>query len=254
MKESKTCIQTQNLCKTYYSQEKGVHVIRNLDMEVYKSDFTVIMGASGSGKTTLLYLLSGLDEATSGDVVYDDVKINDMKMKQLVEFRRKKIGYIFQGINLVPYLSLLENVSVIGKLITKNSKEVVEKSKKLLCDFDLEDELHRLPSEVSGGQQQRVAVARAMINDCQILFADEPTGALNTSQGKKMLDIMSEINKDGKSIVMVTHDLKAACRGNRILYLKDGKVHGELSLDAYDEKDLDEREQVVYNFLRKRGW
>ncbi len=254
MNEKGICIETKNLCKTYYNSKQGVHVIKNIDMEIYEGDFTIIMGVSGSGKTTLLYLLSALDEMTSGEVYYGDRSINKMKLKELVNFRRNEIGYIFQGINLVPYLSVLENVAVVGKLTQRKNRNVVEDCKKLLCDLDLEDELYRLPSEISGGQQQRVAVARALINDCDTLFADEPTGALNTSQGENLLDVLSEINDKDKSIVMVTHDLKAACRGNRIVYLKDGKIHGELSLEKFRKDDLEDREQTVYNFLRKRGW
>ena len=254
MKEKGICIETKNLCKTYYNSKQGVHVIKNLDMEIYEGDFTIIMGVSGSGKTTLLYLLSALDEMTSGEVNYGERSISKMKPNELVDFRRDEIGYIFQGINLVPYLSVLENVAVIGKLKNRKNRDVVGNCKKLLCELGLEDELYRQPSEISGGQQQRVAVARALINDCDILFADEPTGALNTSQGENLLDILSKINDKNKSIVMVTHDLKAACRGNRIIYLKDGKIHGELSLGKFRIEDLEDREQTVYNFLRKRGW
>ncbi len=254
MKEKEICIETKNLCKTYYNSKQGVHVIKNLDMEIYEGDFTIIMGVSGSGKTTLLYLLSALDKMTSGEVNYGERSISKMKLNELVDFRRDEIGYIFQGINLVPYLSVLENVAVIGKLKNRKNRDVVGNCKKLLCELGLEDEIYRQPSEISGGQQQRVAVARALINDCDILFADEPTGALNTSQGENLLDILSKINDKNKSIVMVTHDLKAACRGNRIIYLKDGKIHGDLNLGKFRIEDLEDREQTVYNFLRKRGW
>ncbi len=125
----------------------------------------------------------------------------------------------------------------------------------LLNDLDLEEEYHRLPSQVSGGQQQRGAIARALVNDCDVLFADEPTGALNTAQGENLLNILTNVNEDNKSIVMVTHDIKAACRGNRLLFIKDGKIEGELNLEPFNnEEDLDEREQKVYSFLRQRGW
>ncbi|MBF9017623.1 MULTISPECIES: ABC transporter ATP-binding protein [unclassified Oceanispirochaeta] len=249
-----TVIETKNLCKSYYASQAGVHVLTNLNIEIYKGDFTMIMGASGSGKTTLLYGLSALDKITSGEVFYSGTNVHKMTEKSLIDFRRKTIGYIFQGINLIPYLSLLENVSVIGKLVSKNGKDVISRSKEMLCKFGLENEMYRIPAEVSGGQQQRAAVARALINNCEVLFADEPTGALNTSQGDNLLDTLTTINNNDKSIVMVTHDLRAACRGNRIIYLKDGKVHGELSLPPFNNDNLEEREHTVYNFLRKRGW
>lgn len=254
MNNNRVVLETKNLCKTYYSTNEGVHVIKNLDLEIYDSDFTVIMGASGSGKTTLLYLLSSLDEVTSGNIYYKNIDLSKFDKNELIDYRRNNIGYIFQGINLIPYLSILENVSVVSNLATKNKKLAIKKSQDLLVSLDLKKEINRLPSEVSGGQQQRAAVARALVNDCDLLFADEPTGALNTSQGENLLNILSDINNKGKSIVMVTHDLKAACRANRVIYLKDGKIFGELSLPKFDIKNIEDREVEIYNFLRKRGW
>lgn len=241
--------------KTYLSGEQSVHAIRNLNCEIFREDFTVIMGSSGSGKSTLLYLLSGMDNVSSGEVYFKNQAIHTMKEKQLLQMRQNQIGMIYQGIHLIPYLTLLENVVVTAKLTEKNHAKAVEKSRALLDKLLLSEEMGRIPAQVSGGQQQRGAVARALVNDCEVLFADEPTGALNTSQGQNLLDILTEINQTGKSIVMVTHDLKAACRGNRILYLKDGKIEGDLRLSPFDKNEpVDEREQKVYQFLRQRGW
>lgn len=251
----KAIYKLKDVCKTYLAEKQSVHAIRNLNCDIYKEDFTVIMGTSGSGKSTLLYLMSGMDSITSGEVHFENHSIHTMNEKQLLNMRQKQIGVIYQGIHLIPYLTLLENVSIAAKLIEKDHKKALERSNQLLDELDLSQEKDRLPAQVSGGQKQRGAVARALVNQCDVLFADEPTGALNTSQGESMLDILTDINESGKTIIMVTHDLKAACRGNRILYLKDGKIEGELNLEDFrKDEPIDEREQKVYRFLRQRGW
>lgn len=251
----KLLFELKDVNKSYDTGTQSVHAIRNLTCKIYHSDFTVIMGSSGSGKSTLLYLLSGMDHVTSGDVLYNDIPIHHLKEKQLLTLRKKDFGMVYQGIHLIPYLTLLENVVVTAKLNEKNHKKAITKSMNLLKDLDLEKEYHRLPSQVSGGQQQRGAVARALVNDCDVLFADEPTGALNTAQGENLLNTLTKVNQDNNSIVMVTHNIKAACRGNRILFIKDGKIEGELNLEPFHlEEDLDDREQRVYSFLRQRGW
>lgn len=245
----------KDVCKTYMAGGQSIHAIRNLNCEIFKEDFTVVMGSSGSGKSTLLYLLSGMDSVSSGEVYFGSQAIHTMKEEQLLKMRQKQIGMIYQGIHLIPYLTLLENVVVTGKLIEKNHSRILSKSRKLLEAFQLSNEMDRLPAQVSGGQQQRGAVARALVNDCSVLMADEPTGALNTSQGESLLDILSDINQSGKTIIMVTHNLNAACRGNRVLFLKDGRIEGDLRLPSFSNQEpVDEREQKVYQFLRQRGW
>lgn len=253
--ENNKLFELKDVSKTYTSNNQSVHAIRNLTCSIHEGDFTVIMGSSGSGKSTLLYLLSGMDDLSSGEIQYEKESLHRMKEKQLLKLRKHQFGMVYQGIHLVPYLTLLENVVVTAKLVEKKHTKALEKSKALLMRLDLENELNRLPSQVSGGQQQRGAIARALVNDCKVLFADEPTGALNTAQGANLLDILTGINRQQKSIVMVTHDLKAACRGNRILFIKDGKIEGELNMKPYeDDETMDEREQTVYQFLRQRGW
>lgn len=245
----------KDVCKTYMAGEQSVHAIRNLNCEIFKEDFTVIMGSSGSGKSTLLYLLSGMDGVSSGEVYFGSQAIHTMKEKQLLKMRQEQIGMIYQGIHLIPYLTLLENVVITGKLTEKRHTRALSKSQKLLETLQLVNEMNRLPAQVSGGQQQRGAVARAIVNDCSVLFADEPTGALNTSHGENILDILSGLSQSGKTVIMVTHDLKAACRGNRILFLKDGKFEGDLRLPQFNKSEpVDEREQNLYQFLRQRGW
>lgn len=247
-------ISTKDLCKTYVSDSVQFHAIRNLNLEIYKEDFTVVMGSSGSGKSTLLYLLSGIDSVTAGEVVLDNTRVDLMSEKDTAQFRRKSIGFVFQAINLVPNLSLLENVAIAGYLVSRDRKAVNQRAMELLAMMGLEAEANRLPSQVSGGQQQRAAIARGLVNSPTVLFADEPTGSLNSSQGQNVLDILTDINNQGQTIVMVTHDIKAACRANRILFIKDGKFDGDLRLDRYDGSDSDQREQAIFAYLTGKGW
>lgn len=249
-------LKCKNLCKTYESDKTKVEVIKNQTLDIYEKDFTVIMGNSGSGKSTLLYSLSGLDDVTSGEVYLNDMKISGLKEKMMHKLRREKIGFIFQSINLVPSLTVFDNVAVTGYLAQRDRKKVDKKAKELLNSMGLQEEMQRLPSHISGGQQQRVAIARALINSPNLIFADEPTGALNSKHGKMVLDVLTEINQNGQSIVMVTHDLRAACRGNRVLFLRDGIIDGELKLPKYEDdiNRLKEREEKIIEFINERGW
>lgn len=251
---NKVIIKTEDLCKTYVSEGEGVHVIKNVNIEIYEGDFTVIMGSSGSGKSTLLYLLSGLETITSGEVDVLETSMKELKGKSLAEFRRNTIGFIFQAINLVPSLSLLENVILPGYLVDRNKNRVDKRAEELLELMEVLEQKNRMPSQVSGGQQQRAAIARALINNPSILFADEPTGALNSTSGENVLDQLTELNRKGQTIVMVTHDLKAAVRANRILFLRDGRIDGDLPLPKYNKAEKEYREKEVFSYLTEMGW
>lgn len=247
-------IKTENLCKTYISGGVGFNAIKNLTVEINEKEFTVIMGSSGSGKSTLLYLLSGMDSITSGDVTFDGVSIKNFNAKNMAEFRKKSIGFVFQAMNLIQDLTLFENIAVTGYIADKNKRNVNEKTDKLLRLMEMEEQKFKYPSEVSGGQKQRIAIARSLINNPKVIFADEPTGALNSSQGKNVLDIMTELNNKGQTIVMVTHDLKAAVRADRILFIRDGRIDGDLKLSRYSEDKGEEREKVIFSYLNDKGW
>lgn len=247
-------IKTEDLCKSFIIGKNGNHVLKNLNIEIYKGDFTVIMGSSGSGKSTLLYALSTMDNPTSGKVELLGKDISKINEEKASEIRNKDISFIFQGINLLPDLTIYENVTYAAIYNRKNKKEVIERANKLLKDLDLYEHREKYPSEVSGGMQQRVAIARAVINNPQIIFGDEPTGALNSSTGKMVLDILSDMNNEGQSIVMVTHDMKTALRANRILYIKDGRIDGELNLGKYTEENINERKERLQEFLEEKSW
>jgi len=248
-------LKTNKLSKSYKSNGSEQYVLQDIDLEIYKSDFTVIMGASGSGKSTLLYALSGMDNPTSGDILYyDGQRIADMNQDELADFRRNNCGFVFQQIYLVDSMSVLDNVLLGASFNSKNKKCFVKKAKGLLSSVNISDEIaNKFPSQLSGGEAQRVAVIRAIINKPNLLYADEPTGALNSQNAKTILDILTDLNHSGQSIIMVTHDILSAVRANRILFLKDGKISGVLLLSAY-KNDENERKAKVKEFLSKLGW
>ncbi len=250
----KTIVKTELLCKSFIIDGEINNIIKNLDLELYEDDFTVIMGSSGSGKSTLLYSISGMDQVTTGKVFFDGEDITKLKEKDLSRLRKEKFGFVFQGINLIDNLNVYENIISPTYKTKQSKKEIEERAFSLMEKLELTSQKQKFPNQMSGGQRQRVAICRALMNQPKVLFADEPTGALNSSQGQKVLDIFSQIHKEGQSVVMVTHDLKAALRGNRILYLKDGRIDGELNLPEYGTDNEKEREDTVYQFLKEKGW
>ncbi len=247
----KKILESKNLCKTYYSNDVEFHALKNVDLVINQGEFVAIMGQSGSGKSTLLYTLSGMDSITGGDVYIKDQKINNLKEKEMTKIRRENIGFIFQGINLVSNLTLKENIVVPGYLTSKSKDAIDERATILVNRMEILDQVDKLPSQVSGGQKQRAAIARAMINNPDILFADEPTGALNSSSSKAVLDLIKKFNEDGQTIVMVTHDIESASYANRVVFLKDGRIEGELDLRKYQS---DNQEKVIFDFLSEKGW
>jgi len=251
---SQTILSTEKLCKTFSSGGVQQHVLKNLDVNIRKGDFTVIMGASGSGKSTLLYALSGMDKPTLGKIHFAGAEISGYSNDQLAVFRRKHCGFVFQQIYLLDSMSILDNILASGLLVSDNKRALKEKAGERLRQVELGDGIgKKFPTQLSGGEAQRAGIVRAMINDPQILFADEPTGQLNSSSGKAVLDVLSKANQAGQSIVMVTHDIKSARRGNRILYLQDGVIHGECDLGRYEPANR-ERYDKLAAFLEEMGW
>lgn len=247
-------LKTEKLSKTFSNGGAMQHVLRNIDLELYKGDFTVIMGASGAGKSTLLYALSGMDTPTLGTITFGKEIISDMNQDQLAIFRRKHCGFIFQQIYLIDGMNVMDNVLSAGLLVNKNKKELKKTAEELFKAVDISEEAQRkFPTQISGGEAQRVGIVRSLINSPEILFADEPTGALNSKTGLDVLDTLTKFNEQGQSIVMVTHDMRSARRGNRILYLKDGVILGECDLGGYVHGDK-ERHRKLSAFLEEMGW
>jgi putative ABC transport system ATP-binding protein len=227
----KSILSTEKLCKTFSSGGFQQHVLKNLDMSIYDGDFTVIMEPSGAGKSTLLYALSGMDKPTLGAISFSGREIGKLSNDKLAVFRRENCGFVFQQIYLLDNMSILDNILACGLLVSNNRKAIVERAKQILGRLNLTETIWRkFPAQVSGGEAQRAGIARALINNPKIVFADEPTGALNSANGKAVLDALTEVNEQGQNVVMVTHDVKSARRGNRILYLQDGVIRGECLL------------------------
>ena len=249
-----TILTVKDLCKTFSNGSVQQHVLKNLNLTVEKGEFAVIMGNSGSGKSTLLYALSGMDRPTLGSISYQGEEISKYANDKLAIFRRKHCGFVFQQNYLNDTMSILDNVLVSGFLSGRGRKELVERAKELLLAVGLsEDTFSKFPTQLSGGEQQRAAMVRGIINSPEILFADEPTGALNSQNTKRILDILTKIHESGQTIVMVTHDMKAARRGSRVLYLNDGVIMGELRLGDYESGD-GERHDRLKKFLEEMGW
>lgn len=248
-------LSAKDLCKSFAHNGGQLHIISNVDLEIYEGDFTVIMGASGSGKSTLLYALSGMDRATNGSVIYGGEDIAKLKEKKLAELRHTDFGFVFQQMHLVSNLTIFENVAVTGYLNKSiSAKETNKRVDELLEKMNISHIKTHLPSQVSGGEQQRCAIARAVVNNPKLIFADEPTGALNRKNTADVLDLLTELNEGGQSILMVTHDVRAAARANRILYLSDGKILGDLSLAPYKEEDIKSRETQINAWLTSLEW
>ncbi len=251
----KNLLKTKDLCKSFAHNGGQLHIISNVDMQLYEGDFTVIMGASGSGKSTLLYALSGMDCATSGSVMYGDTDITGLTEKKLAELRHRDFGFVFQQMHLVSNLTIFENVAVAGYLNkTVSAKQTDERVSELLEKMNISHIKSHLPSQVSGGEQQRCAIARAVVNKPKLIFADEPTGALNRKNSQDVLDLLTELNKEGQSILMVTHDLRAAARADRILYLSDGKILGDLNMPPYVPQEIKSRETQINAWLTSLEW
>ena len=255
MKDNKqTIIEAKNLKKSFRTGDTEQTIFENLDLNLYKGDFTIIMGSSGAGKSTLMYSLSGMDRPTAGEVIFNGKTITSLNDDKLAIFRRRNCGFVFQQIYLLDKMSLMDNVLTTSALSGENKKDAVKRAKEL---FDLvnipEVTQKKFPSQVSGGEAQRAGIVRAVINKPEVLFADEPTGALNSGNSMAVLDVFTKLHNEGQSIIMVTHDKKTALRGNRVLYVRDGKIFGECDLGRYTEEDK-ERERKLNDFLMEMGW
>ena len=219
--------------KVYGSDEDAVYALRDVSVDFYEGQFTAIMGPSGSGKSTLMHCIAGLDELSSGSAIIDGIDLSTLKDKNLTELRREKIGFVFQSYNLVPTLTANENIRL--PLMLGNNKGDEAWIQKVIDTVHLQDRLTHRPSELSGGQQQRVAVARALASQPRIIFADEPTGNLDSITGAEILTFMRKAVDDlGQTIVMVTHDPVAAAYADRIIFLADGHIVNEMTEPTAD--------------------
>ena len=251
---SNVILSTNKLCKTFSSGGMQQHVLKNLDIEIYEGDFTVIMGSSGAGKSTLLYALSGMDKPTLGSIQFLNMEISKLSNDKLAVFRRLNCGFVFQQMFLLDNMSVLDNILISGLLVSSDRKAITLRAKELLTQVGLNATIwSKFPTQLSGGEAQRAAIVRALINQPKVVFADEPTGSLNSAAGIAALDVLTEVNSRGQNIIMVTHDLKSARRGNRILYMQDGVIRGICDLGRYLSGDR-ERHDKLMAFLTEMGW
>ena len=219
-----TIIKLNNVWKIYQMGEVKVEALRGLSLEILEDEFVAIMGPSGSGKSTAVNMVGCLDVPTKGKIFLDNQDISKLSESDLAQIRGKRIGFIFQQFNLIGTLSALENVALPMLFQGIDRKERLQTAQKLLTMVELGDRIHHKPAELSGGQQQRVAIARSLANDPEVVLADEPTGNLDSKTGAVVIRFLEKLNKDGKTIILVTHDKNVAKHADRIEYLMDGKI------------------------------
>ena len=216
-------LEIKNVSKTYGEGSAQVVALKNIHIQVDEGEFVAITGPSGSGKSTLLNIIGGLDSISSGEVLLDGIRIDNLNENALVDIRRRKIAYVFQQYHLIPSLTALENV-LLPLTFYKSVGEEEERAIEILGKVGLEKRAKHKPSQLSGGEQQRVAIARALINSCPFILADEPTGNLDQTTGMEILNLFQEVNKDGHTIIMVTHSSDIVSHANRIIALRDGEI------------------------------
>lgn len=220
-------IELKNLSKHYEMGENIVKALDGIDVKIKKGDFIAIVGPSGSGKSTMMNMIGALDLATEGEIFLDDENIENLEESELAQIRGRKIGFVFQTFNLIPTLTALENVMLPMTFQGLGGEEKLERAEKILKKVGLEHRKNHFSNELSGGEMQRVAIARALANNPEVILADEPTGNLDSKTGKEIMKIFTDLNKKGKTIILVTHDLDLTKYATKVLKLRDGKIEEE---------------------------
>lgn len=250
-----TVLNVNDLCKTYITDKRQNNVLKNVNLTVCEGEMVAVMGPSGSGKSTLLYTVSSMDKMTAGEVIFDGKNISTLNDAELAQLRLDDMGFIFQQMYMLKNLSVLDNI-ILPAVKTKKTKEsraqVVERALKLMKKLGIEDIANNDINEVSGGQLQRACICRSMINNPKVIFADEPTGALNRTSSDEVMEELSKLNNEGTTIMLVTHDAKVAAKCTRVLFIVDGNIKGEFNLDV--TASLRDRERALNNWLMEMGW
>jgi len=250
-------LEVKDLCKTYVVNKRQNNVLKNVNFAVEDGEMVAIMGPSGSGKSTLLYAVSGMDAATSGNVMFEGKDLTRLTNKDLATLRLDEMGFIFQQMYMMKNLTILDNIvlpAMESKKSGESKKEKLERGEELMRKLGIMEVADNDINEVSGGQLQRACICRSMINKPKVLFADEPTGALNRTASNEVMEELVKLNKEGTTIMMVTHDVKVAAKCSRVLYIVDGNIKGEyISPEEADVQEKD-RERRLNNWLMELGW
>lgn len=248
-------LKVRDLCKTYIVRSVSNNVLCNIDLDIEDGEFVTVMGPSGSGKSTLLYTISGMDPASSGTVEFEGININTMSKNELTELRLRKMGFIFQQMYMMKNLCIMDNIILPGYQAGIDKKAVDRRADELMRKLDIIDTASKEITEISGGQLQRACLCRALINSPKIIFADEPTGALNSKASNDVMRELNNANKEGSTILMVTHSERVASYSNRVIYLMDGGIQGELLLGKLEDNDeIPSRERKLHHWLSELGW
>ena len=250
----------KDLCKTYIVNKRQNNVLRNVNLTVEEGEMVAVMGPSGSGKSTLLYTVSGMDNATAGKVTFFGKEIQNLNARQMSDLRLKHMGFIFQQMYMLKNLTIYDNIVLPayqaneGK-VKKNRSEINEQAKELMRKLNIIEVAENDITEVSGGQLQRACICRSLINHPKMIFADEPTGALNQQNSKEVMKELCRINREGTTIMLVSHDSKVAAKCDRVLYIEDGNIKGEMALGKFSEgMEVKERERKISAWLLEMGW
>lgn len=251
-------LEVRDLCKTYMVNKRQNNVLKNINLTINSGEMVAVMGPSGSGKSTLLYTVSGMDEPSAGQVIFDGKELSGLNAKDLAKIRLDDMGFIFQQMYMLRNLSIGDNIllpAFQSKIPGRSRKDKVRRGQKLMRRLGIIEIAENDVNEVSGGQLQRACICRSMINSPKMLFADEPTGALNRASSDGVISELAGLNRDGTTILFVTHDVKVASSCSRVLYLVDGSISGQYNLDQ--EKpgaDSRERERALSSWLMDMGW
>jgi putative ABC transport system ATP-binding protein len=250
-------LEVKDLCKTYVVNKRQNNVLKNVNFAVEDGEMVAIMGPSGSGKSTLLYAVSGMDATTSGNVLFEGKDLTRLNNKDLATLRLDEMGFIFQQMYMMKNLTILDNIvlpAMESKKTNESKKEKLERGEELMRKLGIMEVADNDINEVSGGQLQRACICRSMINKPKVLFADEPTGALNRTASNEVMEELVKLNQEGTTIMMVTHDVKVAAKCSRVLYIVDGNIKGEyISPEGADVQEKD-RERRLNNWLMELGW
>ncbi|MGN0631803.1 MAG: ABC transporter ATP-binding protein [Ruminococcus sp.] len=231
-------LELHKICKSYSQGKNAVPVLFDIDLEVQEGEYIAVMGPSGSGKSTLMNIIGLLDQPTSGSYTFDGQDVSKCSDNQLSEIRNKKIGFVFQNFNLLPRQSVVENVALPLLYSGVKRKERIKRAKEMLIRVGLEDRINFKPTQLSGGQKQRAAIARAMVSNPRMLLADEPTGALDTHSGEQIMELFHELNKEGVTIVMITHESEIAAHAQRTVTIRDGRVENGDTKEKQEDSTL----------------